>query len=149
MKLQIYLDTSVFSAYLDDRAPERRDLTIEFWERLDDFAVSTSEVAREELDKTPDPVKRGKLMELLGHVTVHPVTEEMQTLAHRYVNRGVFAPSTFNDALHVATCVLTGQAILVSWNFKHLVNRRRRALINEVNVVSNLPTIEILAPPEL
>jgi hypothetical protein len=39
--------------------------------------------------------------------------------------------------------------MLVSWNFRHLVNRRRRALINEANVLSGHPTIEILAPPEV
>jgi hypothetical protein len=41
--------------------------------------------------------------------------------------------------LHVAACVLTLQDILVSWNFRHLVNRRRRALINEVNIARGLP----------
>jgi hypothetical protein len=39
--------------------------------------------------------------------------------------------------------------ILVSWNFRHLVNRRRRALINEVNALMGHPGIEILAPPEV
>jgi hypothetical protein len=49
----------------------------------------------------------------------------------------------------VPAAVLTRQDILVSWNFKHLVNRRRRALINDLNVAGNLPTIEIVAPPEV
>jgi len=37
----------------------------------------------------------------------------------------------------------------VSWNFRHLVNRRRRALVNEVNILTGFPSIEILAPPEV
>ena len=48
MKLKLYLDTSVFSAYLDDRAPDRRAQTVEFWERLTVFDACTSELAREE-----------------------------------------------------------------------------------------------------
>ena len=54
-----------------------------------------------------------------------------------------------NDALHVAAAVLTRQDVLLSWNFKHLVNRRRRAQINEENISLGLPTIEIVAPPEI
>jgi hypothetical protein len=54
-----------------------------------------------------------------------------------------------NDALHVAAAVLTRQDILLSWNFKHLVNRKRRALINQLNTAKSLPLIEILAPPEI
>jgi hypothetical protein len=54
-----------------------------------------------------------------------------------------------NDALHVAAAVLTRQDILVSWNFKHLVNRRRRARINDVNITLSLSMLEILAPPEV
>jgi len=35
---RVYLDTSVPSAYWDDRAPERQELTKRFWsERLPDF----------------------------------------------------------------------------------------------------------------
>jgi hypothetical protein len=55
----------------------------------------------------------------------------------------------FNDALHVAAAVLTRQDVLLSWNFKHLVNRRRRAKVNDVNVSQGLPMIEIVAPPEI
>jgi len=45
--------------------------------------------------------------------------------------------------------VLTRQDVLLSRNFKHLVNRRRRAQVNEVNVSLSLPMIEVLAPPEI
>jgi hypothetical protein len=34
----------------------------------------------------------------------------------------------------VAAAVLTQQDVLLSWNFEHLVNRHRRAQINEGNI---------------
>ena len=86
---------------------------------------------------------------LLEGFTIHAVTDEMKTLAHRYVEKDVFAIKVFNDALHVAAAVLTRQDMLVSWNFKHLVNRQRRAKINDINISLGLPTIEILPPPEV
>lgn len=74
---------------------------------------------------------------------------EMKNLAHSYIAAGVFTLTMFNDALHVAAAVLTRQDVLLSWNFKHLVNRRKRAKVNEVYISLGLPTIEILAPPEI
>jgi hypothetical protein len=55
----------------------------------------------------------------------------------------------FNEALHVAAAVLTRQDILLSWNFKPLINRRRRARINAVHMSFGLPTLEMLAPSEV
>ena len=49
------------------------------------------------------------------------------------------------DALHVAAAVLTQQEVLLSWNFRYLVNRRRCARVNDVNISWGLPTIEIVA----
>ncbi len=77
------------------------------------------------------------------------IEEGARRLAQEYVRRGVFSAATMEDALHVAVAVVSRQDMLVSWNFRHLVNRRRRALINEANVLSGYPTIEILAPPEV
>lgn len=149
MRLRVYLDTSVLSVYLDDRTPDRRDETRLFWARLSEFEASTSELTREELALTPDEGKREQLISLLQQVAVWPITGEMRQLAHRYVEEEVFAAKVFNDALHVAAAVLTRHDVLVSWNFKHLVNRGRRARINDINIALQLPTIEIVAPPEV
>ncbi len=149
MKLRVYLDTSVFSAYYDDRLTDRQMETGAFWARLSEFEVATSELAREELAQAPDSGQRAKFQELLKGFMVHPVTEEMKELARHYIGGGAFSPAMFNDALHVAVAVLTRQDVLLSWNFKHLVNRRRRARVNDVNVSHSLQMIEIVAPPEI
>jgi hypothetical protein len=94
-------------------------------------------------------MQRRRLLGLLRGFRVLAITHEMQTLGQRYVHEGVFTPAMINDAVHVAAAVLSRQDVLLSWNFRHLVNRRRRARVNEVNVEAGLSTIEILAPPEL
>jgi predicted nucleic acid-binding protein len=149
VKLRVYLDTSVFSAYCDERVPERQALTQEFWQRFDEFEVTTSDLALEELREAGDDGLRARFEGLLANVAAHPVTQEIRDLARCYLAAGVFSPAMLNDALHVAAAVLTRQDVLLSWNFKHLVNRRRRAQVNEVNVSQGLPTIEIIAPPEI
>jgi predicted nucleic acid-binding protein len=149
VKLRLYLDTSVVSAYVDDRSPERRRATIEFWDRLVEFEVSVSELTVAEVRATGEATLRRQMEELIQPFEVLAVGEESRRLSQEYVRRGVFSSATIEDALHVAIAVASRRDILVSWNFRHLVNRRRRMQINEVNVLLGHATIEILAPPEV
>jgi predicted nucleic acid-binding protein len=123
MKLRLYLDTSVISAYVDDRMPERRRATAEFWNRLPEFDVSVSELTVTEVRATREVVPQRRMDELIAPFEVLPVADEARELARAYVRRGVFSPSTLDDALHVAVAVVTRRDLLVSWNFRHLVNR--------------------------
>ncbi|MCL5104544.1 MAG: PIN domain-containing protein [Armatimonadetes bacterium] len=148
-KLHIYLDTSIISAYNDARAPERMADTRDFWLRLGEYEVSVSSLVREEVEQTVDLSRKREMIGLLAGLPVHVVNAEMGELAYRYIDAGLFTVPMFNDALHVAVAVLTRQDVLLSWNFKHLVNRRKRAEVNQVNISLGLPLVEILAPTEL
>jgi hypothetical protein len=53
------------------------------------------------------------------------------------------------DAQHVAAAVVSGVPIVVSWNFRHLVNRTRRIQVNLINARQGYHQVEIVAPPEL
>jgi predicted nucleic acid-binding protein len=128
---------------------DRQAETEDFWKRLDEFDVCASELTRQELIQTSDQKLRSKYEALLKGITIHPMADEMKELAQQYLDAGVFTSAMFNDALHVAAAVITNQAVLISWNFKHLVNRRRRAMINQVNVSNGFPMIEIVAPAEV
>jgi predicted nucleic acid-binding protein len=134
---------------VDDRLPERRRSTVEFWSRLAEYEVAISELTKAEIEATGDRELRAEMARLAQPFSVLVIDEEARRLAHEYVRRGVFSPGTIEDALHVAVAVVSRQDMVVRWNFRHLVNRRRRALINEVNILMGYPTIEILAPPEV
>lgn len=149
MKQRIYLDTSVLSALGDVRTPDRQALTGEFFARLDGFEASTSEFTRTEIGDTRDSRRRDEMLSLLEVLTIHAVTTEARELAGRYLTAGIFPETVPGDALHVAIAVLTRQDVLVSWNFKHLVNQRRRAAIDALNLALGLSTLRILPPPEL
>jgi predicted nucleic acid-binding protein len=149
VKLRIYLDTSVISALHDSRDIARQSETVAFWAKLDQYDASASELTRQELEQVASAVLRQQFQDSLRQITLHAVTQDMRDLANQYVSAGVFSTATHNDALHVVAAVLTRQDVLVSWNFKHLVNRRRRAMVNQVNVLSGLPTIDVVAPPEM
>lgn len=149
MKQRVYLDTSVISALGDQRAPDRLSLTRAFFERINDFEVVTSELAKAEIKSTRDDSRRREMLQCLEQFRLLPLTDEAEELAHRYIAAAVLPASAPEDALHVALAVLSRQDVLVSWNFKHLVNQRRRAAVHALNASLGLPAIAILAPPEL
>ena len=53
------------------------------------------------------------------------------------------------DALHVAVATVAGCRVIVSWNFKHLVNFRRIPLYNGVNLTHGYAPIAIHCPLEV
>lgn len=149
MKLRVYLDTSVLSVAVDDRSLERRELTETFFKRAGDYDLSVSEMTLHEIEQTQRAEKREAMRNLLAGVVVHSITESMLTLAQRYREEAIFSPAMEEDSIHVAVAVLTRPDVLLSWNFRHLVNRQRRGMVNQLNLALGLPVIEILAPPEL
>ena len=146
--MKLYLDTSVFSAYYDERTPERMQMTRDFWRVLERHEKLCSDLTIEELGQARSGL-REKLLGLAQGFTVINLTDEMRELAKLYVKEGLVPSKYFADALHIAPAVLGGADILVSWNFKHLVKRSTRLLVNYINANQGLRTIEILAPPEV
>ena len=124
----------MFSAYYDQRHLDRKTETEQFWKKLNQFEVTTSELAKLELSQTSNAELRTKFLELLNKITIVPVTSDMKDLARNYLDADIFTPTMLNDAIHVAAAVMTRQDVLLSWNFKHLVNRRRRGMVNQVNI---------------
>ena len=62
----IYLDTSVISALFDDRTPERKRFTYEFWEKLENYRVSVSTVVAEEINATSEELREKMMAKISG-----------------------------------------------------------------------------------
>lgn len=148
-RLRIYLDTSVISAMFDDRDPGRRSLTASFWEELTRFDACISALVLLEIEATPDADKRRRMTALAKALRMLTDSDEMNELANAYLEHGVFPQGMRADAEHVAIAVVERIPVLASWNFRHLVNRRRRTMVNLVNADLGYEQIEIIAPPEL
>ena len=54
-----------------------------------------------------------------------------------------------SDALHIAIATVSGVDVLVSWNFKHIVNLNRIKLFNSVNLKEGYHLLEIRTPLEV
>lgn len=54
-----------------------------------------------------------------------------------------------DDALHVAHATLARADVIVSWNFKHLVNPSRVRAFNGVNIVQGHGPVIIMTPSDI
>ena len=55
----------------------------------------------------------------------------------------------YGDALHIAAATVIGVDVLVSWNFKHIVNLNKIKLFNSVNLREGYNILEIRSPMEV
>ena len=62
---------------------------------------------------------------------------------------GAIAARMRADALHIAVATVARVDVLVSWNFKHIVNLRRIHAYNAVNLKRGYPLLEIRTPREV
>ena len=100
-KESLYLDTSVPSAYFDERTKERQGATIKFWEEvLPHYMVYVSETTVKELDATKDEALRKKLRNLIKEFNILKSNKKIRDLAKIYIERGVFPKRYADDALH-------------------------------------------------
>jgi hypothetical protein len=76
-------------------------------------------------------------------------TDEASVLARRYVQEGVLYESKWVDAQHIALATVSRVDVLVSWNFKHIVNLERIRGYNSVNLKAGYPLLEIRTPQEV
>lgn len=144
------LDTTVPSAYIDARTPDRQRLTQEFWrERLPSYEPVISALVIAETRDTPDRDRRRELELLVESFSELPVIPEAEALADEYVNRGTIRDRFRDDALHVAIAVTHQVALLASWNFKHLVKLQVRRQVNLINAILGYGPVEIVSPPDL
>ena len=149
MKSTIYLDTSVINFLFADDSPEKKEITVDFFDnfvKLGIYDTYITEYVIAEINQTTDNEERLRLLKIVEDypIEILPVdkVEEIGLLAQNYLDNGIMPPKKLFDALHVAFCVVSKIDYLVSWNFKHLanINRERRVLAKKLRTRIYSPT---------
>ena len=149
IKPKIYLDTSVISAYWDNRQPARMDLTRDFWQKINEFEVFISKIVVAEINKWDDPEKK-RLITLARNFEILSVeNKRVIHLAEKYIKEKLIPPSQNLDATHIAVAAVNNIDTLLSWNFRHIVRKKVRLGVNYINNLLGYNSIEIITPAEL
>jgi len=77
------------------------------------------------------------------------LTAEAAELAERYISAEVVVATKRVDAHHIAITSVSRVDVLVSWNFKHIVNLERIRGYNSMNLRHGYPLLEIRTPQEV
>jgi hypothetical protein len=102
-----------------------------------------------ELEAAPQSVRDVLLSVPAEHIEFLEFSAEAGSLAETYLRAGVVHPKSRVDAQHIATATLARADVLVSWNFKHIVNLQRIHGYNSVNLKLGYPILEIRSPIEV
>jgi predicted nucleic acid-binding protein len=131
-RLTLFVDTSVIGGYFDIEFANETKVLFDNLENSK-FDIMFSSVTEDELLNAPKQVKEFlkaipyKLKKRLE------LTEEAVKLADSYITENVVGKTSREDCFHIALATINKADILVSWNFKHIVNVIRIRGYNAVN----------------
>lgn len=150
---RLYLETSVWNFCFADDAPEKKEITLRFFERvrLGDYQVYISDTVLEEVAQAPAP-KRTQLLTVIADISPEllELDDEVLRLARRYLKEGILPAHKLEDAVHAAVATVHEVDALISWNLKHLANFRKMELINSINMMEGyLKRLELITPMEV
>ncbi|CAN5910218.1 hypothetical protein BH24BAC1_BH24BAC1_28560 [soil metagenome] len=145
---RIYLDTSVYGGYFE---PEFELWTKILFTRISqgDYRVLYSRLTDIELAPAPEQVRA--LLKSLPEKALEfiDVSDQAIELAERYIREKVVGKTSRADCIHIALATLHNADVLVSWNFKHIVNLNKIRGYTAVNYKLGHKILEIRTPREI
>jgi predicted nucleic acid-binding protein len=152
-KLRLYLETSVWNFCFADDAPEMKDITLKFFEKIEseDYEIFISDLVSQEIERA-DYEKREMLSGIIVKYSPKEikVNEKVYILSREYISEGILTLNNVDDATHAALATVYEMAALISWNFKHLANLRKMEQINVVNKkMGYSKRLELITPMEV
>jgi hypothetical protein len=143
-----YVDTSVFGGCLDAEFSKE---SIQLFDacRAGTCRLIVTPILLAELSLAPAEVLA--ILEGLPRDAIEavPLTREAEQLRDEYLTDRVVGPKWRDDAHHVALATVSKADLIVSWNFKHLVNIGRIRGFNAVNLRCGYQPIDIRSPKEV
>lgn len=147
----VYLDTSVVSYLNQEDAPERMQETLQLWElfKQGQYEVYISDIVIQEINNCKED-KLQILRDYLKQIEYDIIETDNRTieLAEKFIDFGILRQKSFDDCQHIAAAILAGCDIIVSWNFKHIVNVKT---IRGVKVITTLEGYKdlLIYPPSV
>ena len=151
-KLKVYLDTSVIGAIFDVEDTERVRVTESLLDKIKhgEYEGYTSNITLAEINKGPTKLKEHLTQKVRDtKLKILDEDEECVYLADEYLKEKIIPKTYRDDARHIGIAVKNQMDVVVSWNYRHMVNLSVRRCVNSVNLRLGYKTIEIVSPMEV
>jgi len=145
---RFYLDTSVIGGVFDSEFEEHSTILMEKV-KLGQIKAVISEVTENEVMKARKEIRDFYNSIPKVNIEFVEITKDAVLLADSYINDKVVGKTSRNDCLHIGIATVCKVDILVSWNFKLIVNIYRIRGYNSVNLKLGFPSLEIRSPKEI
>jgi len=145
--LKVYIDTSVIGGCLDDEFSTWSCALFEEFKAGLKIPV-IADITLQELESAPIEVQ-DILKPFSDKIEYVSFNEEADKLSRAYLDEEIVTAKYLVDAQHIALASVMRVDVLVSWNFKHIVNLNRIRLYNSVNMKMRYPLIDIRSPREV
>jgi len=165
-KTRIYLDTSIISHLDAPETPEKMEDTLRLWEKIQKgvYDVVLSEIFFDELENCLEP-KKSYLDAFLQQIRYERTESSNDTvsIARKFFDFGIFGKKGFGACHHIVAALLSGCDIIVSWNFKQIVNPRamrgaramailegyKELIVCSPNMLTEEPDVDDIPKPEI
>jgi hypothetical protein len=146
--VKVFLDSSVFGGYFDK---EFAEITRQLFQYIkhNKIKICVSEGVIREINNAPK-----RVLDLLNEIPVDlleiiPVSDKVKILRDAYILQHVLGIGSVQDAEHIATATVAQVDLIVSWNFRHIVNFQKIKGFNGVNLLMGYGMIQIYSPREV
>jgi predicted nucleic acid-binding protein len=145
---RVYIDTSVVGGQFDE---EFSADTIPFFEAVTNgqIIILISDLLEAELLRAPQHVRDFLATLPVQQIENLRLTQDATNLADQYILGKVVGHTSRADCQHIAIATLAKVDVLVSWNFKHIVNLDKIRGYNGINFQLGHNMIEIRTPKEI
>ena len=146
--IRVYLDTSAVGGCCDaefeqwsnrlvDEITEGRKTAV-----ISDLTLREIELAPADVRAVLDRIPQGSKEYVV-------LDREAMDLAEQYIQEDIVGRGYLIDAQHIAMATVNRVDVLVSWNFKHVVNYARIRMYNGVNLKQGYSTLDVRSPREV
>ncbi len=120
-KYKIYLDTSVIGGCFDAEFSKWSNLLFEDIIK-GNFISYISFLTLDKLRFAPEKVRKNLETIPQENINIINIDDEVIDLANQYIPQEILTPKSKEDSLHIAAAIVYYLYVIVSWNFKHIVN---------------------------
>ena len=146
--MRIYVDTSVFGGCFDPEFDVWSNRIVDLF-KIGKYKAVISEVSKFELKFAPLHIRQILTDIPNKNLEIAKLSKEAIELSEHYLKERIVSKKSLADTQHIAIATVQQVDLLVSWNFKHIVNFDKIRLYNSVNLKYGYKLLEIRNPRDL
>jgi len=152
-KPRIYIDTSVVGYLHQESQPEKMGDTHKLWQKIKqgEYEVVLSQLMFDEISRTSNEEIKDIMLGFIAEIDYikSEVTHDVKEIAELIKKNHILTEKSADDCLHIGCAITSECDVIVSWNFKHLVNIKTINGVKAITALCGYKDMNIVQPTML